>query len=252
MALLPFVLRILLVMDSNHYGEDKKDVEDPENENNEVLCIEEPRVNLDKDANVNNTNNINTVSLTANAASTKDNVVNENIVYGLRDLHTTNVEQLYAYLGQHEYDANEVRLMRERTLDPLALVTNHQMTKSPYQTHQKSYQHTQFQSQVSSFQSSQYGSPYHSSQYTSQAQSSTPLSITYPSNDFQSFIHHSVYNPSSSIPQVEYASSVHQQYDFSQPDTGLVVPVFQKGDDPIDSINHMIPLPHGILQQITS
>nr|GEX46954.1 integrase, catalytic region, zinc finger, CCHC-type, peptidase aspartic, catalytic [Tanacetum cinerariifolium] len=86
----------------------------------------------------------------------------------------------------------------------------------------------------------QYGSPYHSSQYASQAQSSTPLSITYPSNDFQSSVHHNVYNLSSSIPQVEYAPSVHQQSDFSQPDTGLVVPVFQKGDDLIDAINHMM------------
>nr|GEU45298.1 hypothetical protein [Tanacetum cinerariifolium] len=34
---------------------------------------------------------------------------------------------------------------------------------------------------------------------------------------------------SSSIPQVEYGPSIHQQSDFSQPDTGLVVPVFQKG-----------------------
>nr|GEV42373.1 hypothetical protein [Tanacetum cinerariifolium] len=86
---------------------------------------------------------------------------------------------------------------------------------------------------------SQYRSPYHSLQYASQAQSSTPLSITYPSNNFQSSVYHNVYNPSSSIPQVEYASSVHQQSDFSQTDTGLVVPVFQKGDDPIDAINHM-------------
>nr|GEX57403.1 hypothetical protein [Tanacetum cinerariifolium] len=40
----------------------------------------------------------------------------------VRDLHTTNVDQLHAYLGQHEYHANEVRLMYERTSDPLALV----------------------------------------------------------------------------------------------------------------------------------
>nr|GEY73279.1 hypothetical protein [Tanacetum cinerariifolium] len=72
------------------------------------------------------------------------------------------------------------------------------------------------------------------------AQSSTPLLITYPSNDFQSSVHHNVYNPSSSIPQVEYAPSVHQQSDFSQPDSGLIVLVFQKGDDPIDAINHMM------------
>nr|GEY48638.1 hypothetical protein [Tanacetum cinerariifolium] len=92
----------------------------------------------------------------------------------LRDLHTINVDQLHAYLGQHEYHANE---------------------------------------------------------YASQVQSSTPLSITYSSNDFQSSVNHNVYNPSSSIPQVEYALSVHQQSKFSQPDTGLVVLVFQKGDD---------------------
>nr|GEU77123.1 integrase, catalytic region, zinc finger, CCHC-type, peptidase aspartic, catalytic [Tanacetum cinerariifolium] len=110
-------------------------------------------------------------------------------------LYTINVDQLHAYLGQHEFHANE---------------------------------------------SSQYGSPYQSSQYGSHAQSSTPLSITYPSNNFQSSVHHNVYNLSSSIPQVEYAPSVHQQSNFFQPDTGLIVPVFQKGDDPIDAINHMM------------
>nr|GFA36863.1 integrase, catalytic region, zinc finger, CCHC-type, peptidase aspartic, catalytic [Tanacetum cinerariifolium] len=76
----------------------------------------------------------------------------------VRDLHTTNVDQLHAYLGQHEYHTNE---------------------------------------------------------YASQAQSSTPLSITYPSNDFQSSVNHNVYNPSSSIPQVKYPPTVHQQSDFS-------------------------------------
>nr|GEZ83904.1 hypothetical protein [Tanacetum cinerariifolium] len=93
----------------------------------------------------------------------------------VRRLHTKNVDQLHAYLGQHEYHANE------------------------------------------------------SSQYGSHAQTSTPLSITYPSNDVQSSVYHNVYNPSSSIPQVEFAPSVHKQSDFSQPDTGLVVLVFQKG-----------------------
>nr|GEY78988.1 integrase, catalytic region, zinc finger, CCHC-type, peptidase aspartic, catalytic [Tanacetum cinerariifolium] len=144
------------------------------------------------------------------------------------DLHTTNVDQLHAYLGQHEFHANKVRLMHEHNSDPLALVANHQMTQSPYHTHHQSYQHTQFQPQISSFQSSQYGSPYLSSQYGSHAQSSTPLSISYPSNDFQSSVHQNVYNPSSSIPQVEYAPSVHQQSDFSQLYTCLIVPVFQK------------------------
>nr|GEV10100.1 hypothetical protein [Tanacetum cinerariifolium] len=43
----------------------------------------------------------------------------------LRDMHTTNVDKLHAYLEQHEYHANEVHLMHERTLDPLAMVANH-------------------------------------------------------------------------------------------------------------------------------
>nr|GEY31230.1 hypothetical protein [Tanacetum cinerariifolium] len=123
----------------------------------------------------------------------------------VRDLHTTNVDQLHAYLGQHEYHANEVRLMHERTLDPLAFVAHHQMNKSTYQPHQQSYHQHQFQPQVSPFQSSPYGTQYLSSQYASQAPSSTPLSLTYPSNDFHSSVNHNVYNASSLIPKMEYA-----------------------------------------------
>nr|GEU34497.1 hypothetical protein [Tanacetum cinerariifolium] len=126
----------------------------------------------------------------------------------VRDLHTKNVDQLYAYLGQHEFHANEFRLMHKRSSDPLAL-------------------------------------------YGSHAQSSTPLSIIYPSNDFQSSVHHNLYNPLSSISQVEYAPSVHQQSDFSQPDTGLVVLMFQKGDDPIDAINHMMSFLTAVGRQIS-
>ncbi|GJW56296.1 hypothetical protein Tco_0103027 [Tanacetum coccineum] len=158
------------------------------------------------------------------------------------DLHITNIDQLHAYLGQHEFHANEVRLMHERNSDPLALVATHQMTQSPYQTHQNSYQNTQFQPQVSSYQSPQYGSPYQSQQYSTH-QSSTPLSIAHPSNDYQSSVHHNAYSPSSSIPHLEYAPTVYQQQqqsEFPQLDSGLIVPVFQKGDDPIDAINHMM------------
>ncbi|GJS52671.1 hypothetical protein Tco_0626033 [Tanacetum coccineum] len=118
----------------------------------------------------------------------------------VRDLHTTNIDQLHAYLGQHEFHANEVPLMHERNSDPLAL-------------------------------SPQYGSPYQSQQYSIN-QSSTPISIIYPSNDYQS-----------SIPQMEYASTVnqqHQQHEFPQLDSGLTVLVFKQGDDLIDAINHMM------------
>nr|GEX05435.1 retrovirus-related Pol polyprotein from transposon TNT 1-94 [Tanacetum cinerariifolium] len=92
---------------------------------------------------------------------------------------------------------------------------------------------------VSPYQSSQYGSPYQSQQYAHN-QSSAPLLITYASNEFQSSVYHNVYSPSSSIPQVEYAPLVHQQPELSQPESVLIVLVFQKGDDPIDAINHMM------------
>ncbi|GJW09407.1 ribonuclease H-like domain-containing protein [Tanacetum coccineum] len=65
--------------------EEKKDAKDPGNEDNEVLRIEEPRVNQEKDANVNSTNNINTVSSHVNATGIKDNAVDENIVYRCAD-----------------------------------------------------------------------------------------------------------------------------------------------------------------------
>ncbi|GKB06186.1 hypothetical protein Tco_0834419 [Tanacetum coccineum] len=137
----------------------------------------------------------------------------------VRDLYTTNIDQLHAYLGRQEFHANEVRLMHKHNSDPLALVATHQITQSPYQTYQNSYQNTQFQQQVSPYQSPQYGSPYQSQQYSTH-QSSTPLSILYPSNDYQSSFHHNVYSSSSSITQLEYAPT--------------------KGDDPIDAINHMM------------
>ncbi|GJV54512.1 putative ribonuclease H-like domain-containing protein [Tanacetum coccineum] len=65
--------------------EEKKDAEDPGNENSKVPSIEEPRVNQEKDANINNTNTINTVSPTVNAAGIEDNAIDENIVYGCAD-----------------------------------------------------------------------------------------------------------------------------------------------------------------------
>ncbi|GKE84177.1 hypothetical protein Tco_1557919, partial [Tanacetum coccineum] len=45
----------------------------------------ESRVNQEKEANVNSTNTINTVSSTINAAGIEDNVVDDNIVYGCAD-----------------------------------------------------------------------------------------------------------------------------------------------------------------------
>nr|GEY13413.1 retrovirus-related Pol polyprotein from transposon TNT 1-94 [Tanacetum cinerariifolium] len=125
----------------------------------------------------------------------------------VRDLHTTNIDQLHGYLGQHEFHANEVRLMHERNSDSLALVATHQMTQSPYQNHQNSYQTLNF------------------------------------NHKFYYIIYHNVYSPPQSIPQLEYPLTVNlqpQQAEFPRLDSGLTVLVFKQGDDPIASINHMM------------
>ncbi|GKD49408.1 putative ribonuclease H-like domain-containing protein [Tanacetum coccineum] len=74
---------------------EKKDAEDLENKDSEIPSTEEPRVNQEKDANINNTNNIDTVSPTVNAAGIKDNAVDENIVYECaNDLNMPNLEEI--------------------------------------------------------------------------------------------------------------------------------------------------------------
>ncbi|GJU64946.1 hypothetical protein Tco_1246781 [Tanacetum coccineum] len=110
----------------------------------------------------------------------------------VRDLHTTNFDQLHAYLEQHELHANEVCIMRERNQDPLALVANHQMTPSHFNTYQSSYNNPQFQQQFSPSQSPQYGS-IHPTQHYSTTYPSTPLAIPYLSapypNAYSSTVH---------------------------------------------------------------
>nr|GEW86547.1 hypothetical protein [Tanacetum cinerariifolium] len=106
------------------------------------------------------------------------------------DLHTINVDQLHAYLGQHEYHANEVRLMNERTSDPLALISQHQLNRTPYPHHQQMYQKSQFQPQATSYQSSPYGPTYHNSQFVSSGPSSLTHSISYPGTDTSSLVNH--------------------------------------------------------------
>nr|GEX78238.1 copia protein [Tanacetum cinerariifolium] len=54
--------------------EEKKDIDDPGNEDSKALITEEPRVNQKKD-NVNSTNRVNAVSSTVNAASNEVNAV---------------------------------------------------------------------------------------------------------------------------------------------------------------------------------
>ncbi|GJV50938.1 hypothetical protein Tco_1446679 [Tanacetum coccineum] len=63
----------------------------------------------------------------------------------VKDLHTTNFDQLHAYLEQHELHANEACLLRERNQDPLAFVANQQITPPHFNTYQSSYNNPQLQ-----------------------------------------------------------------------------------------------------------
>ncbi|GJS76495.1 hypothetical protein Tco_0726376 [Tanacetum coccineum] len=67
----------------------------------------------------------------------------------VKDLHTSNFDQLHAYLKQHELHANEVCIMLERNQDPLAFVANQQMTPPHFNTNQSSYNNPQLQQQFS-------------------------------------------------------------------------------------------------------
>nr|GFB39627.1 hypothetical protein [Tanacetum cinerariifolium] len=58
--------------------------------------------------------------------------------------------------------------------------------------------------------------------------------------DTSSLINHNAYMASSSALQLDYAPVVQHSSEYSPPKTRLVVLVFQKGDDPIDAINHMM------------
>nr|GFC53329.1 hypothetical protein [Tanacetum cinerariifolium] len=65
-------------------------------------------------------------------------------------------------------------------------------------------------------------------------------SISYLGTDTSSRVNHNAYLASSSAHQIAYAQMDQQSSEYSPPKAGLVVPVFQKGDDPIDAINHMM------------
>ncbi|GJX90198.1 reverse transcriptase domain-containing protein [Tanacetum coccineum] len=55
-----------------------------------------------------------------------------------KSLYTTNFDQSYAYFSRHERHANEVRISRERYLDPLAFIANSPTLYNPSQSPQHS------------------------------------------------------------------------------------------------------------------
>nr|GFB31752.1 hypothetical protein [Tanacetum cinerariifolium] len=94
--------------------------------------------------------------------------------------------------------------------------------------------------QASTYQTSPYATSYHTHQFVSQGPSSSTHLISYLVTDTSSLVNHNAYLASSSASQIDYASMVQHSSEYSPPKTGLVIPVFQKGDDPIDAINHMM------------
>ncbi|GJT65551.1 hypothetical protein Tco_1017031 [Tanacetum coccineum] len=110
-----------------------------------------------------------------------------------KDLHTTNFDQLYSYLEQHEAHANETRLLRERYEDLLAFVANFNQPPSHITNYHSQYNATQF--------------PQH--------HSSIP-----PSHEYQSHMDYQT----SSVPQIAYHSppvSTQPMTEFPQLDSRL-------------------------------
>nr|GEU98305.1 reverse transcriptase domain-containing protein [Tanacetum cinerariifolium] len=79
-------------------------------------------------------------------------------------LHTTNFDQLHAYLEQHELHENEVCLIHGRNQDPLAFVANQQILPPQINTYQSLYNNPQLQQQ---FPPAQYGSVHPNQHYSS-------------------------------------------------------------------------------------
>nr|GEU31330.1 hypothetical protein [Tanacetum cinerariifolium] len=153
----------------------------------------------------------------------------------MKDLHTTNFDQLHAYLEQHELHANDVCLRHERNQDPLAFVTNRQMTSPHFNTYQSSYNNPQLQQH---FSPSQYGS-IHPNQHYSPTYPSPPqfnhssVPSSYP---HQSQMNHQT----SSVPQIAYQSpqvTTQPMIESALIDSGFAIPVFSPGDDLIACLN---------------
>ncbi|GJW34180.1 hypothetical protein Tco_0054212 [Tanacetum coccineum] len=124
-----------------------------------------------------------------------------------KSLYTTNYDQLYAYLSQHERHAQEVRITRERYLDPLALVANSQTLYNPSQfpQHPSSSMYPPLQQftpvYAESIHHQQHHTPVHPQQQSVSPQSFLSLPVT-------------------QQPQAE----------FSQMESTLDVPMFQQGE----------------------
>nr|GEY44777.1 hypothetical protein [Tanacetum cinerariifolium] len=157
---------------------------------------------------------VNTKFLNALPSEWSKFITNVNLA---KSLYTTNYDQLYAYLSQHERHANEFRINHERYPDSLAFVANSPTLNNPSQ------------------------SPQHSS-----------YSMYPPPRQFipvyAALIHHphhhtrvNQFNPQqhpvSPLPFISPSMTSQSQAEFSQLNSGLIIPMFQQGEDLIECIN---------------
>ncbi|GKA03736.1 hypothetical protein Tco_0676517 [Tanacetum coccineum] len=160
----------------------------------------------------------------------------------VKDLHTSNFDQIHAYLEQHELHANEVRIMRERNQDPLAFVANQQMTPPHFNPYQSSYNNPQLQQQFSpSHHALIQPNQHYSSHYPSQTQFNH--SSILPSHTYQSQMNHQTSTVPQVIPHVAYQSpQTPTQLMTESPfvDSGFAVLVFSPGDNLIACLNKAI------------
>nr|GEU59618.1 retrovirus-related Pol polyprotein from transposon TNT 1-94 [Tanacetum cinerariifolium] len=153
----------------------------------------------------------------------------------VKDLYTTNFDQLHTYLEQHKLYANEVHLLHERNQDPLAFIANQQMTPSHFNTYKSSYNNPQLQQQ---FPPSQYGSIHPTQHYSS----TYPLQPQFNHSSVQpSYIYQSQMNHQTSyVPQIAYQSpqvSTQPMTESPLVDLSLAILVFSLGDDLIACLN---------------
>ncbi|GJQ93076.1 hypothetical protein Tco_0004215 [Tanacetum coccineum] len=136
----------------------------------------------------------------------------------LKDMHNTNFDQLFAHLRKHEFHANEIRLMKQRYPDPIALVAN-SYDLSPSYTNQ-----TQYYPYHSSI-SHQYYSPPTPTQHSIDVPIVQQRSYQPPVANDPQVVHHQIYQ----APAINQSSPA----PFPQLEFGLAVPSFLPLNDPI-------------------
>nr|GEV71815.1 hypothetical protein [Tanacetum cinerariifolium] len=169
----------------------------------------------------------------------------------VRDLHTTNIDQLHAYLGQHEYHANEVSQMELYMLNRqhgrmiLESVKSGPLLWPTIEENGVTRLNKYFE--LSTTEAIQADCDVKATNIILQGLPLEQERECKLYDEFDKF----AYRKGESLRDyymrfllllndMNIYNMKLEQFQVSPPDTGLVVPVFQKGDDPIDAIDHMM------------